>query len=379
MAKNCDSARCSCRLGRASALQICCSAAAMCGAERGVSRRLIAQAARWRRCRWRRTQVRRRRRCRRPARRASRLVGAEHRIVQIGPEHRLGGGRAARATSAPGPSAPSARTARPPAPDRAAPRPCGRPADSDRSIAHVPSGATFRRPSSVRRITSAATPMRFGAARMRHTSSRLLDVLDEGRRRCRARAPGACSTSGFFVRPVAAHGQHLLGRARRISDTKCRMWADAEVDRHRIPGRADAEAHPHDRWRGSPPCTAAAAPPGARPRRGRRRPPPSRSAADSCASRRGTSCRRSAAPRPRACAPPPRAPAPRADTIGSRMSPSAASAFSAACSAVVTVMALPFSAETERRHDRHLAHGRGRGWRRSPPARSGAPHRTGRY
>ena len=195
-------------------------------------------------------------------------------------------------TAAPGPSAPSAHRARRPAPGRDAPRPRGRPADSDRSIRTVPSGATFRRPSSVRRITSARDADAVRRGQDRGDLVAVGDVLDEVGGAGDARAPGARSTSGFSSAQRCAHRQHLLGRARQDLGDEVQDVADAEIDRDRIPRRADAEAHRHGRWRGSPPCRAAAARPAARPRPDRRRRPPSRSADDSCGSRTGTSCRR---------------------------------------------------------------------------------------
>ena len=143
-------------------------------------------------------------------------------------------------TAAPAPSAPSAHRARPPAPDRDAPRRRGRSADSGRSSRIVPSGATFMRPSSVRRITSARR--RCGSARP--GSRRPRRGWRRPRRRPRrgdARAPAAAARPDSPP-PSGAHRQHLLGRARQDLGHEMQDEADAEIDRDRIPRRADAEA-----------------------------------------------------------------------------------------------------------------------------------------
>ena len=90
-------------------------------------------------------------------------------------------------------------------------------------------------------MTSGATPMRLGAARMRQTSSRLVTSSTKA-------AASACAREQTLradrdaAGPVAAHGQHFLGRTLEDLRDEVQDVGDAEVDRHRIPGRAHAES-----------------------------------------------------------------------------------------------------------------------------------------
>ena len=216
-----------------------------------------------------------------------------------------------------------------PAPGRDARRRRGRPADSARRRGTAPSGETFSRPSSVRRMTSGRDADAVGRGEQRRD---LVAVLRVARRTSAARRcarTSRISDVGILVGPALAHAENFLGGARENLRDEMQDVADAEIDRDRIPRRADAERIDMLVLQGSPPCRAAAARRAARPRPDRRRPPPSRSADDNCASRTETSCRRSAAPAPRALRSATTRASARAETIGSRISPSAASAIAA--------------------------------------------------
>ena len=191
--------------------------------------------------------------------RQRRLSPAHHLRIEPGRLHRIGPRRACRA----------------------------RPADSGRSTRMVPSGETFSRPSSVRRITSGVDA---DAVRRRQDAPRPRRDCPTSSMNCAARPCARTSrrsTSGLSSAHGCAHRQHLLGGALRESPRR-----NAGCGRCRDRPRPNSTArrrrrHPHARWRGSRPCRAAAAPPAARPRRDRRRPRPSRTAADSCGSRTG--------------------------------------------------------------------------------------------
>ena len=46
----------------------------------------------------------------------------------------------------------------------------------------------------------------------------------------------------MLLRPCVAHGQDFLGRARQDVGYEVQDEPDAEIDRDRVPGRADAES-----------------------------------------------------------------------------------------------------------------------------------------
>ncbi len=212
----------------------------------------------------------------------------------------------------------------------------------------MPSGEIFRRPSSVRRITSGATPIRSGADRQDAGDFiAIVLVLDECRRCEPMRAHEFAERVRIVVRPARANGQHFLAARSRISDTKCRMWPMPRSTATALHGAHRRRWHQHACWRDFPPCRAAATRSAVHPGPDRHRPPPSRSGADNCASNTGRLHRKvsGSSPRPsihhtlRASA--------RADTIGSARLPSAA-ACKAASNFGEIMMALPFSPEVRR-------------------------------
>ena len=104
----------------------------------------------------------------------------------------------------------------------------------------VPSGEIFRRPSSVRWMTSASTPIRSGCARMCAASARFCGSSMNSAARTCART-SAATTAGFFSDQSCLHRQHLLRRTDQNIRDEMQDMADAEIDRDGIPGRADAE------------------------------------------------------------------------------------------------------------------------------------------
>ncbi len=203
------------------------------------------------------------------------------------------------------------------------------PSDEQVAIAcpHIPSGrhlqaAVERAPDDLGGDADAAgrgeddRPPRRDCARILDERSGLLMRPHEPRQRCRgfSSAHWRRTASSFS----AARAQDLGDEMQDARRCRGRPPPSSTVRRRRSRRRG--------RWQGSPPCRAAAAPPAAHPRRDRRRRPPSRSAGDSCAWRRERSCRRSADPAPSPCALATTRASARADTIGSRESPSAASA-----------------------------------------------------
>ena len=104
----------------------------------------------------------------------------------------------------------------------------------------VPSGEIFSRPSSVRWMTSASTPIRSGCARMRAASARF-SGCSMNSARAYGRADQRRDHVRILLRPVLPHREHLLRRAHQDVGDEMQDVADAEIDRDRIPGRADAE------------------------------------------------------------------------------------------------------------------------------------------
>ena len=182
------------------------------------------------------------RRCRRPARplRAQQVRRAPRRRGRAGTP--LSRRPASRPTAAPVPSAPSARRATRPAPDRAAPRPRGRPADSASLAAD---GAVGRNLQAA--VERAADHLRRDADAVRRREHRrdlvaVAGVLDERRRLRRARAPAAAARRDSRRAQRLRTASTFSAARARISRDEMQDEADAEIDRDRIPRRADAEA-----------------------------------------------------------------------------------------------------------------------------------------
>ncbi len=145
---------------------------------------------------------------------------------------------------------------------------------------------------------------------------------------------------GIVACPRLPHRQHLFRGAGQNVRNKVQDVGDTQIDRGPNSTVHRRKMHRHDRWRCCPPCMAAAAPRDVILVRIDTAPTPSRTAAGSYASRTETSCRWSADPRDACAAQPRPARAPFAVAIGSAGSP-LSSPMIAACSALVTVMALP--------------------------------------
>ena len=81
----------------------------------------------------------------------------------------------------------------------------------------------FRRPSSVRRITSASTPTYSGRAIMRATSVRFCGCSMNSAAREAARTRAA-TCSGFFSAQLWRIASTFSAARTRMSETKCRIW-----------------------------------------------------------------------------------------------------------------------------------------------------------